>query len=215
MKCSRVVLTMALAFVALAASQAAAQNLLTDPGFEDPTKFTMDGAPFVGFWEAFNGGGPTSVQDGVMPRSGAGDAHLTVNNHNNNFAGFFQDVPVAAGQILTYSGWNKADALPFGPGLEYRIEWRNAAGNNEVGRTPNFVPVVTTEYTPFSTVQVVPAGADLARVVYAIQTFGGTSDTGQVFLDDFSVTVIPEPATMALAGLAGTAAFVALGRRRK
>jgi hypothetical protein len=75
--------------------------------------------------------------------------------------------------------------------------------------------VLTADYAPFSRTHTVPAGADLARVVYAIQTFGGTSDTGQVSLDDLSVTAIPEPATMVLAGLAGAAAFVALGRRRK
>src|SRR5688572_11597098 len=134
MKCIRVTLFATLA-VALAASQAAAQNLLTDPGFEDPSKYTMDGAPFVGFWEAFSQGpGATSVQDGLMPRNGAGDAHIGINNVNNSFAGLFQDVPVIAGQIVTYSGWHKADAAPLGPGVEHRIEWRNSVSNTEISR---------------------------------------------------------------------------------
>ena len=45
--------------VAIFADQGSAQNLLVNPGFEDP--ITSDGPPFVGFWEAFNGGGGASA----------------------------------------------------------------------------------------------------------------------------------------------------------
>jgi MYXO-CTERM domain-containing protein len=203
----------ALAAVALAGSQAAAQNLLTNPGFEDAATFTADGPPFVGSWEAFNGGGGTfSVRDGVSPRNGGFDAHLSINNIDNSFAGLFQDVPVAAGQKVTYSGWNKGAPTPFGPGAEYRIEWRSTVPDTEVSRTSNLDPIVTADYTKFSRTETVPAGVNIARVVYAIQTFGGSTNLGEVFLDDFSVTKTPEPTTVAL-GLAG-AALLAIRRRR-
>jgi hypothetical protein len=53
-------------------------------------------------------------------------------------------------------------------------------------------------------------GATVARVVYAIQTFsGGPTNNGMVFIDDFSVTAVPEPSAIAgvslgLLGLAGS-----------
>jgi hypothetical protein len=213
MKCLKFLLQAAVGIVALAASPTIAQNLLVNPGFEDP--ITQDGPPFIGFWEGFSGGaGASAAQDGLMPRSGAGDVQLEILDVDNTFAGVFQDVVVVAGQQITYSGWNKTTSAPFGPGAEFRIEWRNAAGNNEVGRTLNFDPGLTTDYTPFTLTETVPAGADLARVVYAIQTFGGTTNSGEVFLDDFSITAIPEPTTLALAGLTGLV-MLAAGRRRK
>lgn len=55
-----------------------------------------------------------------------------------------------------------------------------------------------------------PEGADTARAVYAIQSFGGVSDQ-QVFVDD--VSFVPEPSPHALIGSAGVALAI-LGRRR-
>src|SRR4051812_17391126 len=98
MKYMRVALFVALTAAVSWCRQATAQNLLTDPSFENPALYTADGPPFVGSWEAFNGGAGTSSQnDAVTPHSGARDAHLNISATNNSFAGFFQDVPVIAG----------------------------------------------------------------------------------------------------------------------
>jgi hypothetical protein len=201
----------AVAVVALAASSAAAQNLLDNPGFEDPV--TNNGAPFDDNWEAFTGGGTTtSNNSNLQPRSGAQHLLLQILASNNNFAGAFQDVTVAAGQSLTFSGWNKAVALPLGLGAEHRIEWRSASA--EVGRTGNIVPALTTDYTQFSMTAVAPAGAIIGRVVYAVQTFGPEpGDTGTVYLDDMSATVIPEPASAALVATCALGLFSARRRR--
>ena len=73
---------------------------------------------------------------------------------------------------------------------------------------------MTSDYTEFSLTAPVPAGADTARVVYAIQTFGGgPTNNGTIFLDDASLTVIPEPSTLALLALGGCG-FFALKRSR-
>lgn len=215
MKYTRFAFLVAILAIATCSRQAAAQNLLADPGFETPALFTADGPPFVGSWEAFNGGAGTfAINDTVSPRSGAMDAHLNITATSNSFAGIFQDVPVLAGLSYTFSGWHKSANLnPADYVTEARFEWRNSVSNTEVTRN-QILPVAGAQYTPFSLTFAAPAGADTARVVYAIQTFSdtGTLNTGDVFLDDFSVTV-PEPSSIMLMGLGGLALLRV--RRRK
>jgi hypothetical protein len=200
------------------ANSASAQNLLVNAGFEDP--ITFNGPPFVGFWEGFSGGGPNASASNstASPRNGTMNLDLTINNQDASFAGVFQDVEgLVPGQIGTWSGFQRTPTSPtnFGLGIEYRIEWRNSVSNTEVGRTPNSTtPAATDVYSPFSLTATVPPGADTARVVYAIQTFGGEpnpTNTGTIYLDDVSFTVIPEPSALALAGLGA----LGLLRRRR
>lgn len=189
-----------LAIVAFAAPSAVAQNLLTDPSFEDPTKFTADGPPFVGFWESFQGGGASSALSSVDPLTGAGHVALNINNANNTFAGFFQDVAVTGGNLVDFSLYHKTTSLPYNLVSELRIEWRDAT--TEVGRTPNLTTSPTDSYSLLSLSAPAPGNATFARVVYAIQSFTNTgADLGTVFIDDASVTVVPEPATVALLGM--------------
>jgi hypothetical protein len=208
MKYTRFALLVALVAVAMWCPQATAQNLLVDPSFEVPALFTADGPPFIGSWEAFNGGAGTfSVNDALSPRTGLRDAHASINATNNSFAGFFQDVLVIPGVTYTYSGWHKSlNSNPLSYVTEARFEWRNSVSNTEVSRN-QILPIAGEQYTPFSLSIAAPAGADTARVVYAIQTFSdtGTVNTGDVFADDFSVTAVPEPTSIMLVGLSGLA----------
>jgi PEP-CTERM motif len=208
----RLIAVLAAVCMPLAASQARA-NLLSNPGFEDPV--TTEGTEFVGSWEAFNGGaGSASVNGTTMPRSGDQHLDVSITNTDNTFAGAFQDVPnLIAGQTGIFSGWHKTTTDPLDLDVEVRIEWRNSVSNTEVSRTPNSLPVPTSDYTPFSLTAMVPAGADTARVVYAIQTFsGGPTNNGIVFVDDVSF-VIPEPATFVLLGMG--AIGLACSRKRR
>lgn len=191
------ILVAAVAMMVVGVSQASAANLLANPGFEDP--ITTDGPPFVGSWEGFSGGPPASVANGsVEPLSGAMEVDLTLGNVNN-FAGVFQDVPVAGLASVTFSGFHQAASSPLDLGTEIRIEWRDAV--SEVGRTLNLTPVANDVYTPFSLTATAPANATTARVVYAIQSFSTAPlGNGTVYLDDFSV-VVPEPASAVLLGL--------------
>lgn len=186
-------------------------NDLANPGFEDP--ITFDGPPFVGSWEGFSGGGSQAANASVQPRSGAQHLSLSISNTDNTFAGAFQDVPnLTAGDIGIFSGWHLTTSNPLDLDVEIRIEWRNSASNTEISRTPNLIPIVTDSYTQFSLAATVPAGADLARVVYAIQTFtGGPTNNGTVFVDDTSF-VVPAPTTLALA-LGGLGLSAARRRR--
>jgi len=201
----------ACALVLLAANQAAA-NLFVDPSFEN--QITHDGPPFVGLWEGFSAGaGSEAINGTVMPRTGTLHLALSIFGVNNAFAGAFQDIPVVAGTNYTFSGWHKTLSNPLDLGVEARIEWRNAGSNSEISRTPNLTTAPTSDYTQFSLAGLAPAGADLARVVYAIQTFGPEpTNTGTVFVDDVSF-VVPEPASACLA-MAGFLGMIAARRRR-
>jgi len=199
--------------IGLAGSSALAENRLANPGFEDP--ITFDGPPFIGSWEGFSGGaGSAAGNSAVQPRSGAQHLELLIANTNNTFAGAFQDVPsLIPGTEGIFSGWHMTPSNPLDIGVEVRIEWRNSVSNTEVGRTPNLTAHPTGQYSPFSLTAIVPAGADSARVVYAIQSFGPEpTNNGTVYVDD--TAFVPEPSMMLTTILGGLALVTARGRRR-
>jgi len=188
-----------------------AASLLVNPGFEDP--ITYDGAPFVGSWEGFSGGGASSSNSTLFPHTGAQSLGLSISTINT-FAGAFQDVPgLVSGTEYSLSGWHATTSNPLNLGVEIRIEWRNSLSNSEVSRTQNYAPVPLAAYSLFSMTGLIPAGADTARVVYAVQSFSTNPlGNGDVFVDDASF-VVPEPSTMALFGL-GALALMAARRQR-
>ncbi|MEM8944947.1 MAG: PEP-CTERM sorting domain-containing protein [Planctomycetota bacterium] len=206
------VAAVALLAMVLVAAQSATANPLADPGFELPL---VDDGNGVGKWNPFSDSGASiSEMATTMPRTGAGHANLDL-SAPNGFAGFFQDViNVVPGSPIDWSVWAKDNSGTNGQGIEMRIEYRESAGDTEVSRTGNLVPgSLGSAYEQITLSDTVPAGADIARVVFAIQSFG-TAPPQSVFVDDASVSVqqIPEPASIALVGLAGIA--VATMRRR-
>lgn len=211
-------LAVATLFTAVATSSAMAAhldnpNMLVDASFEGT--LTFDGPPFIGTWEGFNGGGATTSEfTTLMPRTGQQQLELNIPTPDaNNFAGAFQDVvidPANAGRQWWFSGWHKSLTGPNG--TEIRIEWRDSVNDVEITRTPNFDPVIGDVYEEFIISDTIPAGADRARVVYAIQSFGANPGQ-QVLVDDVNFNhAIPEPTSV---GLAALGLLSMLGMRRR
>lgn len=186
---------------------------LADAGFEGIAGLVDDGNG-VGKWNPFTNGPPNGFSvSGAAPRTGAQSLRLELAGVNG-FAGVFQDVPVLAGESFTLSGWHSLQSGSAG-GSEIRIEFRDSIGNVEVSRTANLAPTIGgAAYEEFSLTDTVPAGADTARVVYAVQSFGAPVPQ-IVHVDDLLVSgpaVVPEPtgAMLVLMGFGG----LALRRRR-
>lgn len=147
----------------------------------------------------------------MMPRTGAQAHTLTISSTPNTFAGAFQDVNILGGTEYTFSGWHASPTSPLQLGVEARIEWRNAT--SEIARTPNVTPVPgASTYTPFSFNATAPAGATIARVVYAVQSFSTSPNgNGVVHIDDLSFDAVPEPSSLGLLAVGA----LALTRRRR
>ncbi len=185
---------------------------LVDGGFEAGP--LVDDGNGVGKWNSFtNGGLNSSDSTTTMPRSGLRSLELILGDANG-FSGAFQDVAIPAGTPFTFSVWHKETTNQNGAGIEMRVEFVDSTnGNAEISRTANNTPAsLGATWEPFSINDVIPAGADTARVVYAIQSFGAGVPQA-IFVDDAAVTFVPEPTSIALMGFAGLA--IASMRRRK
>lgn len=204
-------LLVASVILTLGASQALAQNALKNPGFEDPT---VDTGSSIGQWFRFQSGSGVSAESTTEPLSGA--RHMSLQTIGaNQFAGVFQrleSVPgvprsIVPGATITFSGFHKA----VGPSLatsEIKIEWTGAPQNRlDVLNLP-------ATYGPFSHSGIAPAGTTGATITYAISSFGPGQGDSTVFIDDFTVSVVPEPATAGMIGL-GALGLIRLARRRK
>ena len=201
----------AIVLFTVCASQASAQNLVENPGFEDPT-VTTGSANDV--WFRFgSGANGVSSESTAMPRTGSRHIALQLVGANQ-FAGVFQNLnqTINPGDIVEFSGWARnASGAPFAATQEIKLEWQGTPNPPQ-----NRVDVLTlgSDYEQFTHTGVAPAGTTGLVVTYALSSFGAGQGDALVFLDDISVTIVPEPATVGMLGL-GSGLFGLLRRRNK
>ena len=199
----------------LLAGTLSTQAQVFNPGFESPV-FRAESP--VGSWFPFQSNPQTGAAHSLdFPRSGNQSLLLSILGVPDSFAGVVQEIRgLAPGVQYTFSGWHAAAEAPIGVQIEIRIEWRNSVTDTEVASTPNFSPVSLGAYDAFAITAEVPADANAARLVLAVQSFlPGDVHTGSFHFDDVSFAPIPEPATYAL--MAGTClmGFALLRRRNR
>jgi hypothetical protein len=201
----------ALAAFMLFAPQATAQNLVENPSFEQPT---VDMGSANDVWFRFgSGANGTSSESTVAPRTGARHMELSLVGANQ-FAGVFQNLnmPINPGQIVNFTGFAKnASGAPFAATQEIKLEWQGTP-NPPQNRMDDLT--LGSAYETFSHTGVAPAGTTGLVVTYAISSFGAGQGNSLVHLDDITVTIVPEPATVGLLGLASMG-LVAFARRRR
>jgi hypothetical protein len=133
----------------------------------------------------------------------------------------FQDVPATPGVIYQLTGWAGAEANYTATRSVFAIDFLNAA-NAVIGGTELDLPSLfvdngqSFDYKQYTVTSTAPAGTVSARA--RVSMIGGTphpAGGGQAFVvDDFDLSVIPEPTTAVL-GLGGLLALLAVrGRHR-
>jgi hypothetical protein len=203
--------------VLVAASQASAQNLITNPGFE----LAGANSSLAANWTTDTAaGGPVyGVRTNDNPHSGSFnyEIHLASTGAGPVVQFNQSGIGVTAGTAYNFSFFSdKLAGANIGDVEEYNVQWFNASSGfiSQTGYT-SFTPganvyaqsVITNNLTA-------PVGAVTATVF--LHAAGGAIVGGSATIDfdDVSFAAVPEPTTVALVGI-GLFGAIALGRKRK
>jgi hypothetical protein len=195
-------------------STASAQNVLVNPGFETGTAVgngDVGGAPsWNSFGNVFNVSAPNPVP--VGPHAGTGA--LKEFGTFPGVSGAFQSFPTTPGTAWSLSGFGlnaSSDPMQTGNFGEVKISFQNAANTELLGIDSNHIDTSTPQnvWTPLLATGVAPAGTDHVNLfaLFVQPQFAG----GSTFFDDLSGSVVPEPASVGLFGIAGLSVL----RRRR
>jgi len=162
-----------------------------------------------------------AFRDNTTPFAGSFHGTIGILFLENSFAGFVQQIDnVTVGANYNFEFYARSQSPTLGGiNAEFRLEYLDAAGNFIGGQFDNNVDIsssLTDSYQLFSQNSVAPVGATTLSAVVAVQSFGtgdGSNDnTGALDVDNFSVSIVPEPTSLGLLGLA--AAGLVVRRRR-
>jgi hypothetical protein len=141
------------------------------------------------------------------PVDGAATGHL------------YQDVPALTGWIYTLTGWAGAEANFMAADAQFAIDWIGAGGGVMGSVVLSLMPTLTVpnaqpfNYKQYTVTGIAPVGATHVRArISMIDGMPNPAGGGQAFVvDDFVMTAVPEPGTIAALGLGA----LLLARRRK
>lgn len=160
----------------------------TDGLLNPPSPEGCNGADCGLFFKPFSGG----------TANGAATAHL------------FQDNPATPGFEYTLTGWAGAEPNALMQGAEFALEFLNGGGGTIGGATINLLPTLFVnndepfDYKQYTVSAIAPAGTTTVRArASMIDALGNPAGGGQAFVvDDFTLTGVPEPASLGLLALA-------------
>jgi len=165
-----------------------------------PTPVTTDGVggdDWAVFFKPFSGNAT----------DGAATGHL------------YQDVSATPGLTYTLTGWAGAEANALMADAVFAVEFLDGGGGLLSSTTLSLMPTLYVangeafNYKQYSVSAVAPPGAATVRArASMIDALSNPAGGGQAFVIDDFVLLVPEPTTLALAGL-GLAALVGLRRR--
>jgi hypothetical protein len=220
---SAVAIVAALGFTA-ATTQA--QNLLTDPGFESGAPGQINPIPLPagagGGWAVFNGAGysqahPETGNWGLQEIQGIGAAW--------NFEADYQAIGgvspgqkyTLTGDFMTTTGISDAGYAP----VFIQLTYFNAAGGDlgtvETGGSGalavQYSPAAIGTWYQATVTATAPANAVYVAPYLAFMENGGQLASDALYWDNASLTLVPEPSTLALLGLGMAGAMI--WRRRQ
>ncbi|HWL92957.1 MAG TPA: hypothetical protein VNT79_05440 [Phycisphaerae bacterium] len=118
----------------------------------------------------------------------------------------YQDVPGTPGLEYTLTGWAGAESNALMTGAEMALEFLDGGGSTIGGTVVNLLPTLFVDngepfdYKQYTASAVAPANTAFVRArVSMIGAMGNPAGGGQAYVvDDFELTAIPEPSTLAL-----------------
>ncbi len=132
----------------------------------------------------------------------------------------YQDVPASPGKIYTLTGWAGGEANVLVAGAELAVEFLDGGGSVIGGSVTNVLATLLVpngqpfNYKLYTASALAPAGTEQVRSRFSmIDGIPNPLGGGQALVvDDFTLTVVPEPSSIMLAGLS---MIGLLGSRRK
>ena len=205
-----------------------AQSILTDPGFENQTAAPNPDPTGIPGWANF--GGANFLQT-PLAHSGGWVLDTPDNGGGYSVPGSYQVFAATPGEIFTFSGWiYTPNALPVN-GNDFAILQlsfftgappNNYAGGTGVGATSGVnvgqpaggggVPLPQGTWTFASVTATAPTGANsLGAYILDINA----DANADFYFDDMSLTVVPEPSSLALGAVGLGGLWIGFIRRRK
>jgi hypothetical protein len=217
----------AAAALALTTLTTQAQNLLTDPGFELQTTAPNPNPTGIPGWANFGG---ANFLETPLAHSGNWVLDTPDNGGGYSVPGTYQALAASPGETFTLSGWVYTPNVLVANDNDFAILqlsfFSGAPPNNYAGGTSTGpavgvnvgdpaggggVALPQGVWTFASVTAVAPAGtASLGAYILDINA----DANADFYFDDMSLTAVPEPSTLVLAGLGGLSMLLFLRQQK-